>query len=349
MLELRPDSTSGMPAQLQVVQQVKHDLIFEDAVPAHLRGGPRGGGRGRGGGVSWLAWRLHGPEVRFAGGVAAVAAALVVASRIVLSSGAGRDVKIWAAIPVFPVLFLVIVAPALLGMFLGAPLVATELEGGTYRLAWAQSVSRRRWLMVHVGLVLGGAVGAMAVAGAAMEWGLAPLIDLQVAAPTQAEASLQPGMFDAIAIVPAAYAAFAVALGVALGTFTRRTVVAMFLVLVLFTAVRAGIAAGVRPNYEPPLRTIASVSDKGSRGPSVPPGAYIVGSHVLDSAGRELDMGVGAVSCARAADCAGYRVATDYQPADRFWTFQLVEAGIYAALGALLLGLTYWRVVRRLT
>jgi hypothetical protein len=302
--------------------------------------------------VSWLAWRLHGPEVRFAGGVAAVAAALVVASRIVLSSGAGREVKMWAIMPVFPVLFLVIVAPALLGMFLGAPLVATELEGGTYRLVWSQSVSRRRWLMVHVGLVLGGAVAAMAIAGAAMDWGLAPLLDLHVAAPAQVEATLQPGMFDAIAIVPAAYAAFAVALGMALGTFTRRTLVAMFLVLVLFTTVRAGIAAGARPNYEPPLRTIASVSaisGKGSRGPSVPPGAFVVGSHVLDSAGRELDMGVGAITCARAADCAGYRIATDYQPADRFWTFQLVEAGIYVALGALLLGLTYWRVVRLVT
>jgi ABC-type transport system involved in multi-copper enzyme maturation permease subunit len=52
--------------------------------------------------------------------------------------------------------------PALLGMFWGAPLVARELESGTYRLAWTQSVTRRRWLSVRVALV-GGA--ALAVAG----------------------------------------------------------------------------------------------------------------------------------------------------------------------------------------
>ena len=36
----------------------------------------------------------------------------------------------------------VIVFPALAGMFWGAPLVARELETGTFRLAWTQSVTR---------------------------------------------------------------------------------------------------------------------------------------------------------------------------------------------------------------
>jgi hypothetical protein len=31
-------------------------------------------------------------------------------------------------------------------MFWGAPLVAGELESGTFRLAWTQDVSRVRWL-----------------------------------------------------------------------------------------------------------------------------------------------------------------------------------------------------------
>jgi hypothetical protein len=81
----------------------------------------------------------------------------------------------------------------------------------------------------------------------------------------------------------------------------------------------------------------------------VPPGAYIVGQAMLDPAGHDLHVGLGALHCSQPADCAHYRIATDYQPRDRFWTFQLIEAGIYVALSALLLGLTYWRVVRRLT
>ena len=43
--------------------------------------------------------------------------------------------------------------PALIGMFWGAPLIARELETGTFRLAWTQSVSRIRWLLVKLGLV----------------------------------------------------------------------------------------------------------------------------------------------------------------------------------------------------
>jgi hypothetical protein len=43
--------------------------------------------------------------------------------------------------------------PALLGMFWGAPLLARELESGTYRLAWTQTVTRRHWLLVRVALV----------------------------------------------------------------------------------------------------------------------------------------------------------------------------------------------------
>ena len=47
----------------------------------------------------------------------------------------------------------VLLVPALLGMFWGAPLVARELDAGTHRLAWNQSVTRYRWLSVKLVLV----------------------------------------------------------------------------------------------------------------------------------------------------------------------------------------------------
>ena len=51
------------------------------------------------------------------------------------------------------------VAPAVIGIFWGAPLVARELETGTYRLAWNQSVTRSRWLAAKLGFsVLAAAV-----------------------------------------------------------------------------------------------------------------------------------------------------------------------------------------------
>ena len=38
----------------------------------------------------------------------------------------------------------------LIGMFWGAPLIARELETGTHRLAWNQSVTRTRWLVTKL-------------------------------------------------------------------------------------------------------------------------------------------------------------------------------------------------------
>jgi len=58
--------------------------------------------------------------------------------------------------------FVLLLAPALIGVFWGAPLIAREFEQGTQRLVWNQSVSRGRWLTVKLGAV---ALAAMTVAG----------------------------------------------------------------------------------------------------------------------------------------------------------------------------------------
>src|SRR5580700_4953026 len=46
-----------------------------------------------------------------------------------------------------------VAVPALIGAFWGAPLVARELESGTYRLAWTQSITRTRWLASKIALI----------------------------------------------------------------------------------------------------------------------------------------------------------------------------------------------------
>src|SRR5262245_48239487 len=46
------------------------------------------------------------------------------------------------------VLTLLNAAPLAIGAFLGAPLLARELEAGTWQLAWTQAVPRMRWLAV---------------------------------------------------------------------------------------------------------------------------------------------------------------------------------------------------------
>src|SRR5262249_19546761 len=42
------------------------------------------------------------------------------------------------------------VAPALMGAFVGAPVLARELETGTFRYAWTLGVGRRRWTLAKL-------------------------------------------------------------------------------------------------------------------------------------------------------------------------------------------------------
>src|SRR5689334_19290122 len=57
----------------------------------------------------------------------------------------------------------VLLVPVLIGMFLGVPLVARELERGTFRLIWTQSATRMRWLLVKIGAQLAITVIAFAI------------------------------------------------------------------------------------------------------------------------------------------------------------------------------------------
>jgi ABC-type transport system involved in multi-copper enzyme maturation permease subunit len=67
------------------------------------------------------------------------------------------------------------IIPAIIGIFWGAPLITRELEAGTHRLAWNQSVTRTRWLAVKLALI---GVAGMAAAGLAslmITWRSSPL------------------------------------------------------------------------------------------------------------------------------------------------------------------------------
>ena len=44
----------------------------------------------------------------------------------------------------------------------------------------------------------------------------------------------------------------------------------------------------------------------------------------------------------------GIQQFTVYHPADRFWTFQLIEAALFVAVAAVLIGVVVWRVRRRM-
>jgi hypothetical protein len=143
--------------------------------------------------------------------------------------------------------FIATIGPALVGLFFGAPLIARELETGTFRLAWTQSVTRRRWLAVKLGPI---GLASMAFGGLLtwiVDWWASPLDAAD-------KSRFDPANFGFHGVAPIGYAAFAFALGATAGVLFRRTVPAMAVTLVGFVAARLAVTYWVRPHLASPVR-----------------------------------------------------------------------------------------------
>jgi hypothetical protein len=150
-----------------------------------------------------------------------------------------------------------IAIPALIGIFWGAPLIAREVEAGTHRLAWTQSVTRSRWLVVKIAGVGIAVVLVTGLSTLMVTWWFSPL--------DRANANVFAS-FDQRDIVPLGYAAFAFALGVTSGALLRRTLPAMASTLAGFVAVRLAVQQWARPNFMAPLHKTVPDTVFGSLG-----------------------------------------------------------------------------------
>jgi hypothetical protein len=175
-----------------------------------------------------------------------------------------------------------LILPALIGIFWGAPLVARELESGTFRLSWTQSVSRTRWLSTKL-MVVG--LSSVAVAGLfslMVTWWSSPF-DRVNGTP------FSPSYFDRRDLVPIGYAAFALALGVAAGMLIRRTLPAMVATLVGFVGVRLAIFEWVRPRLMSPLTIFTAFNaNPPPSGGSFNPGDWQLSDQTINRAGRVI-------------------------------------------------------------
>jgi hypothetical protein len=255
---------------------------------------------------------------------------------------------------------LFLVAPVLIGMFWGAPLISREIENGTHRLAWTQGVSRRRWVTTKVGVLTLSAVVGTAAFAALVTWWSRPL----VMAGTD---RFDPGIFDLRGIVPIAYAVFAVLLGVAVGSVITKTLPAIGVTIAGFIAVRFAITAFLRQHYLPLKHAVYSF--EGPRGGTARVADWIVSENTIDRSGRIVSRGGGLDFNYLAAHCPavaaagpfgvkgsgavdscvrslGLRTAVAFQPAARFWTFQWIEFGVYIGLALGLAAFVIWRVKR---
>jgi hypothetical protein len=279
----------------------------------------------------------------------------------------------------------VVVVPCLLGLFWGAPLVAHELESGTYRLAWTQGVTRRHWLALKLGIL--GAV-SMATAGLLswmITWWSSPIDRANMSVFTS---------FDQRDIVPIGFAAFAFMLGVTAGIVARRTLPAMVTTLVAFVAARLAINQWIRPHLLAPV-TLKSAIDTGTIGfgsvnggpitiqagaPNIPD-AWIYSTQFVNRADQVISPSTVTRACPNLGAGPGvnappgsenqsalsspekiqsalqacthklnstYHLLTTYQPPSHYWPMQWIELGIYLALALVLAGLCNWWVRHRI-
>ena len=123
-----------------------------------------------------------------------------------------------------------LIVPGLIGFLVGAPLIARELEYGTWRLAWSQTVPRARWLTVKLALVTGGLVVLGAAMTAVITWYRAPMDRLT--------GHLLHNIYDFEGLVLTAYILCAFGFAVPAGPRLRRSIPAMIAAFIPWLAIR---------------------------------------------------------------------------------------------------------------
>jgi hypothetical protein len=325
-------------------------------------------------GMAWVSWRQH--RATLAGLVAVLGAAglylyitgldlrheVAAVNEMFVANGSGKiGMTLTAAL--FQVL------PALIGAFVGAPVLARELETGTFRYTWTQGFGRERWAAAKLAQI---AVAVTVVAGAfgfLFSWCYEPIIGVP-----QGLSPLMAITFDLRGVAFAAWALVAFAIGVLAGVLIRRVVPAMFATLAAWSGLAVVTGVYLRPHYETPLLT---------RGFNLPSAAWVVSQrwtlhgkpvslsavdHVLQKIGAQVTgpgqfgptqspasangnsafLGPGGVwrSAPTYLLHHGFTELTSYQPDSRFWPFQWIEGGWLLALSLLLIAATIWLVRR---
>ncbi|RJQ82822.1 ABC transporter permease [Pseudonocardiaceae bacterium YIM PH 21723] len=224
--------------------------------------------------------------------------------------------------------------PVLLGMFLGAPLVARELEQGTHVLGFTQSISRTRWLLTRLAVIL---LPSLLLTVAA-QW----LVLRFLLAAGDDRGPYYWTRFGISDLAPASYTLFAILLGTFAGALLRRTLPAMVVSLTATVAARVTLDA-LHPFLLPRRRLVTEL------GGWPADGSLMTGVRgYLDAQGQVLPQeAVTALhDCRQAAPSTDQWACwhehgavhgfVDVIPVAEAGTLHLVEASIFAGLAVLL-------------
>jgi hypothetical protein len=310
--------------------------------------------------VIWVGWRLQRTETLVAAAILVLLALLLVPTGIDMTHAFDHDglsaclglnttPSCGVAVQAFASRFSgfanligwFTLVPGLLGVMLAAPLVL-ELESGTYRLAWTQSITRRRWLVTKLGVAIGTALLAALVLTLLVTWWRAPYVRLF--------GRMGNGAFDSEGTVAFAYTLFALGLAAALGAVWRRAVPALLVAFACYVPLRIFVDTWLRQRLVAPASMTWSVT-----GP-VPASlnrAWAVTEFPSDRIGHPAQVAIG--TCLHGAlkhsrfvtpKClaqhgAGY-IHAIFQPASHFWPLQGIETAMFGGTALVLIAFAAW-------
>jgi len=236
--------------------------------------------------------------------------------------------------------------PGLVGVLLAAPFIG-ELEHGTYRLAWTQSITRGRWITGKLAITFGAALLVALTLTLLMTWWHGPLDHLT--------GRMDNSVYDAEGTVVFGYTLFALGLALAVGVVWRRTVPAVVTAFAGYFAARIFTDTWLRQRLVTPL-TATWRAGPGStgNGPANLNHAWVLSEGPSDKLGQPIAFPAG--SCLRAAanhaksvlinhncipNLSGYMHAV-YQPASHFWPLQGIETGMFGGTALVLIAFAAW-------
>ncbi|UQI48490.1 translation initiation factor IF-2 [Streptomyces sp. HU2014] len=228
--------------------------------------------------------------------------------------------------------------PLLFGMFVAGPVVARELETGTYKMAWTQSVSPARWFAAKLALPVVAALAGVSVLSALHTWTWRSVDSADSGALLVDWRWFDA--FDALGTAPVAGSLAAIGLGALAGLLVKRVLPAMAGTAVAGVALYWPLAA-VRPRLLSPEtllgRDVPALSDGDS---------WRFERGMVSATGRRLPEPDCVLleklegTCLSRHNATGWYV--DYHPAAHFWPLQGIHAGIVLAAAVALGAGTLW-------
>jgi hypothetical protein len=254
--------------------------------------------------------------------------------------------------------------PFLVGLMLGTPLVASEIESRTNRLAWSQGVTRSRWLLSGWLTIAVPLVVTMSLFTLIVQWWASHVVTSSI----YGTGLIQNTAFAISGVVPIALSICALSCGTFFGITSRRFLSPYLGTFIALVAIEEFIYVKVFPTLAPRMAVAATRYGTSTALPiSLGPNPRYVGFGFRQSPGFQTTSGTPSTNwivqhCAKTTN-AGQTLPGNssymrclrinhvqamnfYQPGSHYWILQWREAGIYLVLTAALLGLSVWMVGR---